>query len=489
MKLNKKLAIAFLAETMSIVLAVSVPFTEDVSNSKNTEEIENTQSAQITVDTAQGVTAGIAGVIQDYEMLLSVEKAPTDVVSLANTDEYDFDPDTACEGVESDDWDDEFTWEDLLGLDDEEDWSEDDTEEFDNTDDSDSSEDTEAIDDLEDLVVDNGEDLDPDAMRPVEEDALTAEEAEWQNYLMPDVNNALNVRAEPNKDSELVGKLYRNDCAVIVEIGPEWTEIVSGELHGFVKNKYCLFGADALAFAQENCKKVATSKTDVLRIRKEPSTDSTIVANMDKGEFLSVAKDAQTVEGWVAVKYNSEVCYVSEKYVTVSYKTGTGVTMEQERAARAAEIAAQKEAARIEAEKKAAEKKAAQQNSSKSSTKKKKSLAKSVDDLTLLAALVQCEADSQCYDCMLGVASVVMNRVASKHYPDNIYDVIFDKGQFGPAATGKLERRLAKTIDEECFKAAKEAMEGTDNTNGAIGFKLTSSGKKGVVYGPVVFFK
>ena len=42
---------------------------------------------------------------------------------------------------------------------------------------------------------------------------LTPEQREWQNKIMPNVEESLNVRADANEDSEIVGKLYKGRCS------------------------------------------------------------------------------------------------------------------------------------------------------------------------------------------------------------------------------------------------------------------------------------
>ncbi len=313
------------------------------------------------------------------------------------------------------------------------------------------------------------------------EPALTPEEQEWQSALMANVEQSLNVRAAGNEEAEIVGKLYKGDKATVVEAGSEWTKIQSGNVEGYVKNEYCVFGTDALAYAKANCDTVAKSTTDGLRIRKGQSTESGVVKTLAAGDEVKVDLSAETEEGWVAVNYRSAVCYVSADYVEVSLKTGTGMTLEEEAQAKAAEEEAKK--------KKEAEKAAAASKQTKSSgTTQGASLAASVDDVTLLAALIQCEAGGQSYECQLAVGAVVVNRVRSGSYPGSIYGVIYQRGQFSPASSGKLESRLAKGVSGTAYSAAQAALGGADNTGGATSFKLASSGHSGVVVGPIVFF-
>lgn len=67
----------------------------------------------------------------------------------------------------------------------------------------------------------------------------------------------------------------------------------------------------------------------------------------------------------------------------------------------------------------------------------------SADDVTLLAAILQCEAH-QNYDSLLAVATVILNRVESPRFPNTIRGVIYASGQFEPVWTGRLDAVLKK---------------------------------------------
>lgn len=67
----------------------------------------------------------------------------------------------------------------------------------------------------------------------------------------------------------------------------------------------------------------------------------------------------------------------------------------------------------------------------------------SADDLTLLAAIIQCEAHYN-YESMLAVATVIMNRVESSRFPNSISGVVYANGQFAPVWTGSLKRVLSQ---------------------------------------------
>lgn len=316
------------------------------------------------------------------------------------------------------------------------------------------------------------------------ETTLSAEEQEWQDKLMADVKDFLYVRAKADADSDIVGKLYKGDRALIKKQGGEWTKIASGSVNGYVKNEYCVFGQEAYAYAKKHCDTVAKVTIDGLRVRKSPAEDAGVVKTVVTGDKFKVNKKANKTDGWVAIKVDSDTCYVSADYVTLSLDTGKAVTLEEEAAAQKAEE-----------EKKAAAAQTASSSSSSSngqttttSTTQNTSLAASADEETLLAALVQCEAGGQGVQCMTAVGAVVVNRVCSGSYPSSIYNVIYQRGQFGPASSGRLESRLASGVSSSARQAARAALSGSDPTGGAKSFKLASSGHAGVVIGPIVFY-
>lgn len=82
------------------------------------------------------------------------------------------------------------------------------------------------------------------------------------------------------------------------------------------------------------------------------------------------------------------------------------------------------------------------------------------EDLELLAAIIQCEADGEPYEGKLAVGSVVMNRVASSSFPNTVMGVIYQAGQFSPVASGRFAARLAAGSNSTCRQAAQEVLNG-----------------------------
>ena len=113
----------------------------------------------------------------------------------------------------------------------------------------------------------------------------------------------------------------------------------------------------------------------------------------------------------------------------------------------------------------------------------------SSSDLTLLAALIQCEAGGESYEGKLAVGSVVMNRVSSSHFPNTVAGVIYQSGQFSPVASGRLELALAADkATNNCYRAADEAMSGVTNVGNCVFFRTPIEGLSGINIGGHVFY-
>lgn len=62
------------------------------------------------------------------------------------------------------------------------------------------------------------------------------------------------------------------------------------------------------------------------------------------------------------------------------------------------------------------------------------SLLLTADEIETLARLVRLEAEGEPFTGQVAVAEVVLNRVVSKVFPGNVYDVVYQETQFTPAS-------------------------------------------------------
>jgi cell wall-associated NlpC family hydrolase len=169
----------------------------------------------------------------------------------------------------------------------------------------------------------------------------------------------VNVRTEPNTSSEVLGKLY-NDCAATIldtvagEDG-DWYEIKSGSVRGYIKAEYFITGDEAEARAIEIGKLEGYVNTNGLRLRSEPNLDSQILTLLYSGETYQVL---EVGDEFVKVQVDDEIGYVYGEMIDVSVKFDTAISLEEEKAKEEEEARKKAEAAaaakKLEEAKKAA---------------------------------------------------------------------------------------------------------------------------------------
>lgn len=311
----------------------------------------------------------------------------------------------------------------------------------------------------------------------------------WANKAMAKVEDEVNVRSMPSQEAELAGKLRKGDEADVVEAGEEWTLITSGNVTGYVKNEFLVFGDEAENLAGQLGKKVATVQVETLNVRKQPTQEAGIYTQADIGkEFTCGAEE----NGWVSVTLSSgETGYVDAQYVTTEFRLGKAVTIEEEQAAIRAKQEAEEKAERERAEKEAkeakakaekeqaakAQKAAAKESSSQSESRQASAntaVQANTDDLTLLAAVIELEAGTH-YEGGIAVANVVLNRVNSSRFPNSISGVVYQKGQFPGAHNGKLARILARGPKSACYQSAQAALNGENVAGNRLFFNSQRS--------------
>jgi spore germination cell wall hydrolase CwlJ-like protein len=98
-----------------------------------------------------------------------------------------------------------------------------------------------------------------------------------------------------------------------------------------------------------------------------------------------------------------------------------------------------------------------------------------ISEINLLARLIEAEAGSESYPAKVAVGAVVLNRVKSPIFPDSISRVINQSHQgtyqFSPVYNGSINRP-ASTVSAG---AAREALDGSDPSGGALFFFTTGA--------------
>ena len=165
------------------------------------------------------------------------------------------------------------------------------------------------------------------------------EEDEYANLAIADVTNYVNVRKEPNTESEIVGKIYDGAVAQIVSVAGEqddWFQVISGNVEGYIKAEFFIYGDEAATVIDEYVTRYAVVQADRLNVREKPSTEEKRIGYIDHGEKV---KMLENLGEWLKIAYTTgKEGYVAAEYVTIQEEFLYAKTLEEERA----EIAAKK---------------------------------------------------------------------------------------------------------------------------------------------------
>ena len=145
----------------------------------------------------------------------------------------------------------------------------------------------------------------------------------------------INIRQNPDTDSEVVAKIYNHGAAEIEEQDGDWYKIRSGNAEGYVKAEYFATGAEAETIAEQAAYRVAEVYPDQLNVRTEPSEDSDVVTTASKDQELEVVSwDGD----WMKVALGDDVYgYINAYYVGYNVYYPQAETLEEEQARLAAE--------------------------------------------------------------------------------------------------------------------------------------------------------
>lgn len=160
----------------------------------------------------------------------------------------------------------------------------------------------------------------------------TAEKkSEYADLAIAHVDKYVNVRTGPNTDSSIVGKIYDGAVAHILSVAGEendWFQIISGDVEGFIKAEFFLYGDAAFAVIDNYVTRYATVLADRLNVRNEPDVESKRIGSLDKGEKVKILEN---LGEWLKVQYtDNSTGYVAAEYVTVSEEFVYAKSLEEE---------------------------------------------------------------------------------------------------------------------------------------------------------------
>ena len=174
-----------------------------------------------------------------------------------------------------------------------------------------------------------------------EETETQTDEQDFSGLVIARVTNYVNVRSLPSEEGEIVGKLYDKSVGEFIEEKNGWYKIVSGNCTGYVKGEYCVVGEEAEALAKEVGTTYAVVNTTTLKVRKEASTESSVLGLVPIEEELIVVEE---LDGWVKIAIEEGDGYVSRDYVNLRTDFVHAESREEEEARLAKEARAREEA-------------------------------------------------------------------------------------------------------------------------------------------------
>jgi len=338
------------------------------------------------------------------------------------------------------------------------------------------------------------------------------EDSKWSYRAVADVMTQVNIRAKASTESAIIGYLPKCASADIIERGEEWSHIISGGVEGYVKNEFLAYGEDAKSLASVYGTPGVETYWDGVNVFAAPDGAAKIVDTVnggkefevinEEGDWILIQLDDATmayipaedvkettildraipvVTSGTETEENADIEYTAEEssdtYETQTYESEDTQTYEsseenytEESSDPAEETSSNTDQPVTESTEAPAPDTSADTTEANTSESEVTVTNASTDDVTLLAALIYCEAGNQSREGKVAVGAVVLNRVASPSFPGTIKDVIYQSGQFTPAYSGALARALANGVSSSCYEAAQAALNGEDPVPGALYF-------------------
>ena len=330
-----------------------------------------------------------------------------------------------------------------------------------------------------------------------------------------DAKDMLDIHAEANTASAVVGQVMEDGHVAILAKYNDWVQIQAGEIAGWVPAENLveteISNEEAVAANEQVIaeRTGATASEDEFFAEEEVQQDETAAlqaeaskAAQNEIEEVQAAEEAARLEAEAQAKAAAAEAAQLEAEAQAKAAAEEAARLEAEAQAKAAAAeaaqleaeaqakAAAEEAARLEAEAqaKAAEEAARLAAEAQQAALAAQTAAISTEELKLLANIIYCEAGSESYIGKVAVGNVIMNRVKSASQPNTITEVVYAKGQFSPVRNGSLQRALSSDkADAACYQAAIEALAGAQPVGGKLFFRR-NNGRSGQVIGHHVFY-
>lgn len=175
---------------------------------------------------------------------------------------------------------------------------------------------------------------------------VTATAGDYENVAVSQVTGYVNVRSEASTKGQIVGKIYNNCAATILETvsgeGGDWYRIQSGNVTGYIKAQYFVTGSEAEKLAKEVGVEYATINTASLRLRAEPNLTSETLTLLSQGTRYEVMGEENN---FAKLAIDTDLTgYVSMDYIKTTVEFKQAVSLEEEAAQKAEEEKRKQEA-------------------------------------------------------------------------------------------------------------------------------------------------
>ena len=167
-----------------------------------------------------------------------------------------------------------------------------------------------------------------------------ATDSNGNEIVVAQVNDYINVRADADAESDIVGKLYNGSVAkVLGRTGNGWARVRSGDVTGYIREEYVTTGDTAQQLADSVTTKKAVVTTETLRVRAAAQADSDVITLIGQGQTLDILEEA---DGWYKVNTEDGEGYISADFADVEDVYPEAVSRAQEEAEEAAAEASRK---------------------------------------------------------------------------------------------------------------------------------------------------
>lgn len=237
--------------------------------------------------------------------------------------------------------------------------------------------------------------------------ALAEEQCELGKVTASDY---LNMRAKASTDSKVIDKIPSGSSVIILGSAGQFFKVKYDGKVGYISDDFAVKLKHWVGYA-----------TDDLNLRASPSTSSKKLGTIEKGDSLYIY--ASNGDFYLAV-YGDTKCYVAKEFITKKKKNAVSNPANDYN-----EFDPESNEFYIE-----------------------DPLEFTVEDLYLAAQLIYSEGNNQSEVSFWAMASVVYNRVASKKFPNTVYEVAFQENQFS-YPDKKPEKFLELTPSVEALDA------------------------------------